>query len=288
MIPKSPKNKVSAKAKPAPKRRGSVKNPQPPLPATEHSQVPIAGGNVKRQREDDTPSGNLFESSPAASGSGVANEPSPPKRMKTEWEDPSENGKKTESVENIKIDPTENIKTEEDASAFLEQMTNLIKRAAGEEGQESLTSDISETLDQILKGYPVVPEASDHGLSLGNLGEPSRTSPPPTKPSADEFVEFFDFSSFGTLDDDDNGSKAPTPDLMPSLTNSSPESATETDAIHHASISMDPKTEDMPDLLRLGTWKEIDGGESAYYQSVDWKWDSPMPTQEPPWAIFTS
>ena len=194
------------------------------------------------------------------------------------------------------VDPraeaVENIKTEEDASAFLEQMTELIKMAAGEEGQESLTSDISETLDQILKGYGSFPESSDPGLSLGGLGESSGTnSSAPTKAPVDEFVEYFDFSSFGAADDDDDGSKAPTPELISSsCTKPSPESGSEADAAAHQALvsSMEMKTEEIPDLLRLGTWKEIDGGESAYYQPGDWKWDSPMPTQEPPWAIFTS
>lgn len=192
------------------------------------------------------------------------------------------------------VDPraeaVENIKTEEDASAFLEQMTELIKMAAGEEGQESLTSDISETLDQILKGYGSYPESSDSGMSLGGLGESSGMNPSaPIKAPADEFVEYFDFSSFGAADDDDDGSKAPTPDLISSsCTKPSPESGSEADAAQALLSSMETKTEEIPDLLRLGTWKEIDGGESAYYQSGDWKWDNPMPTQDPPWAIFTS
>ncbi|KAF8072116.1 hypothetical protein FPV67DRAFT_1411823 [Lyophyllum atratum] len=285
--PKSPKGKPPVKPKNPPKRRPSVKN-QPAStsapPAAEQAQTSTtsSGGNVKRPREEDAP--HNFGASPVASGSGVASEPSPPKRIKTEWEGPPSDvlKKKTEAVENVK--------TEEDASAFLEQMTELIKMAG--EGQESLSSDISETLDMILKGYGTIPEGSD-ALALSSFGGLGESSMPSTsiKPPADEFVEFFDFSSFGTIDDDNgDDSKAPTPELVPSSsTNPSPESGSEADAAHHALLSStEPKTEELPDLLRLGPWKEIDGGESAYYQSGDWKWDSPMPTQEQPWAIFGS
>lgn len=152
---------------------------------------------------------------------------------------------------------------------------------AGDEGQESSLTDISETLDLILKGYGSVPDAPDGaGISSLGMGEPNgvRDSPPaPQLPAGDEFVEYFDFSSFGN--EDDSSSKVATPDLVSSSsTNPSPES----------DASSDIKTEEISDLLRLGTWKEIDGGESAFYQSGDWKWDSPMPTLEQPWAIFTS
>lgn len=264
----------------------SIKNPAPSSVAPEQAHTPStsSSGHVKRQR-DEEPSGNsAFGASPVASGS-AANEPSPPKRVKTEWEGPPSDAlkKKTEAVENIK--------TEEDAYTFLEQMTELIKMAAGGEGQESLTSDISETLDMLLKGYGTVPEGSESVTSIGGLPDSLLASSSSTKPPADEFVEFFDFSSFGTLDDDDdNGSKAPTPELLSSSsTNPSPESGSEADAAHHALLSStETKTEELPDLLRLGPWKEVDGGESAYYQSGDWKWDSPMPTLEQPWAIFTS
>ena len=262
---------------------------EPPTPASGSG----SGSNAKRQRDEEpsTPSiASMLGESPAASGSGaVANEPSPPKKVKMEeWDgQPSEAlKKKTEAVENVK--------TEEDATAFLEQMTELIMAARGE-GQESLTSDISETLDMILKGYADGGDGT-HGmpsLGMGSEGDGGQTSPP--IPPADEFVEFFDFSSFGTLDDDDVGSKAPTPDMLSSSsTNPSPESnASESDAAHHALLAAtDPisKMEDngVMDLLRLGTLKEIDGGESAYFQPPDWKWDGSMPALEQPWAGFSS
>jgi hypothetical protein len=187
-----------------------------------------------------------------------------------------------------KQEEIDNIKTEEDASVFLEQMTELIKLTSGQ-GEDSLTSDIAETLDMILKGCGAVLDAPEGSMSLGESLGLNESSPPP-KPPADEFVEFFDFSSFGTLDDDDPGSKAPTPDLVSSsTTNPSPESGSEVDPTGHPA-SVDVKTEDLDlsDPLRLGQWKEIDGGESAYYQPDHWKWDSPMPTLEPPWAIFTT
>jgi hypothetical protein len=206
-----------------------------------------------------------------------------------EWDGPPSEAlkKKTEAVEQIK--------TEEDATAFLEQMTELIMATQGE-GQTSLTSDISETLDMILKGYVDGTEGS-HGLpSLGMGSDADAAQTMPAIPPADEFVEFFDFSSFGTLDDDDAGSKAPTPELMSSSsTNPSPESnASESDAAHHALLSAtDPisiKMEDngVSEMLRLGTLKEIDGGESAYFQPSDWKWDGSMSALDQPWVGFSS
>ncbi|KNZ72102.1 hypothetical protein J132_04383 [Termitomyces sp. J132] len=283
--PKSPKGRVSMKSK---KRRPSVKRPPstPAPPAIEQeSTLPVPGGvSSKRLREEDVI--NAPEVSPGTSGSGVINEPSPPKRPKTEgeWGGPLNEAitKKAETVENIK--------TEEDTSAFLEQMTELIKMA-GEGQQEALSSDISETLDQILKGYGSVPDDSDslHGFSsFGSLGEPSSQAST-SKPHPDEFVEFFDFSSFTAADEEnDTDSKAPTPEL--SSTGPSPDSGSEADAAQHVALSMEPpKTEELSDLLRIGSWKEIDGGESAYYHTADgWKWDSPMPTLEQPWAIFNS
>lgn len=264
---------------------------EPPTPASGSG----SGSSTKRQRDEEssTPSlTSILGESPAASGSGaVANEPSPPKKPKMdEWDgSPSEAlKKKTEAVENVK--------TEEDATAFLEQMTELIMAARGE-GQESLTSDISETLDMILKGYADGTDATHRLPSLGMGNESDVAQPTPAIPPVDEFVEFFDFSSFGTLDDDDVGSKAPpTPDLLSSSsTNPSPESnASEADAAHHALLSatdtISTKMEDngVSDLLRLGTLKEIDGGESAYFQPSDWKWDGSMPALEQPWAGFSS
>jgi hypothetical protein len=309
--PKSPKGKTKAKA--IPKRRVSAAttksahsaantnnaasnastNANTPAPAPPPSEPPTpngsgSGGSTKRQREEEESKPSIVSmlgESPAASGSGaVANEPSPPKRIKTEWEGPPSDAlkKKTEAVENVK--------TEEDAAVFLEQMTELIKMAAGGEGQESLTSDISETLDILLKGYADGTDGT-HGLpplGMGNDGDVAQTSP--ANPPVDEFVEFFDFSS---LDEDDTGSKAPTPDLLSSSsTNPSPESnASESDAAHHALLSAtDPisiKMEDngVMDLLRLGTLKEIDGGESAYFQPSEWKWDGSMPALEQQWAF---
>ncbi|PBL03883.1 hypothetical protein ARMGADRAFT_1004572 [Armillaria gallica] len=291
--PKSPKVKAPSKPVKPTKRRISKASSTPTIePAQPPNPTPTNG--VKRPREEETPA---LAGTGGASGSGVAatppsgpptsvaNEPSPPKKVKTEWEGPPNDAlkKREETVENIK--------TEEDASQFLEQMTELIKMAG--EGQEStLSTDISETLDMILKGYSAASDGGE-GTSISSLGEGSSTggrAPTPSIPGADEFVEFFDFSLFETeAIDDDEGSKAPTPDLVSSSsTNPSPESGSEADLAHHALTFSDFKTEEPSDPLRLGTFKEVDGGESAYYQSTEWKWDGPMTTLEQPWAIFTS
>jgi hypothetical protein len=67
--------------------------------------------------------------------------------VKTEWESqPSEARHKQSEV-------VANIKTDEDPTALFDQMTELIKRAAEEDGQpSSITTSIPETLDVLLKG----------------------------------------------------------------------------------------------------------------------------------------
>ena len=280
---KSPKAKASGKPKATIKRRVSKVVPPPVSVEPVQSSPSTSNRNTKRPHDDNTSSG-----AGAASGSSstVANEPSPPKRLKTEWDSaPSEAlRKKNEAIDSIK--------TEEDASVFLEQMTaELIKMAANGEDQESLSSDISDTLEMILKGYGPIPDISG-AMSLGESSTAREQSSP--APLMDSFDEFFDFS-FGAVDDDENNSKAPTPDLVSSSsTNPSPESNHEVDAANHglssSSLSaMEIKTEEQPDHLRLGTWKEIDHGEATYYNpTTEWKWDSPMPSHEQPWAIFNS
>ena len=283
---KSPKTKASGKPKATigPNKRRVSKVVPPPVSAEPVQSSPSTSNrNTKRPHDDNTSSGT----GPASgSSSTVANEPSPPKRLKTEWDSaPSEAlRKKNEAIDSIK--------TEEDASVFLEQMTaELIKMAANGESQESLSSDISDTLEMILKGYGPIPDISGT-MSLGESSAAREQSSP--APLMDSFDEFFDFS-FGTVDDDENNSKAPTPDLVSSSsTNPSPESNHEVDAANHglssSSLSaMEIKTEEQPDHLRLGTWKEIDHGEATYYNpTTEWKWDSPMPSHEQPWAIFNS
>ncbi|KAJ7773049.1 hypothetical protein B0H16DRAFT_1363068 [Mycena metata] len=278
--PKSPKTKP--KAKPAPKRRASVKTAAPPSipppePAT--ASAPSPNGN-KRPRPEESSPPHQSHASPSnapsnAPGPSVANGPSPPKRIKVEWEGPP-NPAITARAEQV-----ENVKTEEDSAAFLEQMTELFKMAGGNDGQE-LTSDFSETLDTIFKGFGASTDEGASGMSSLGVGDGSapQDSAPPV---VDEF-EFFDFSSFG--EEDDTGSKAETPDLV-SSTNPSPESGSEVDAAH-ALTSTDVKSEDFSNDLRLGVWKEVDGGESAYFQAGQWKWDTPMQSLDQPWAIFNS
>ena len=288
---KSPKGKASGKPKAvvsSTKRRVSKVIPPPisSVPAEPvQSSPPTSNRNIKRPHDDDTLAVTNEASAPSGPDSAVANEPSPPKRPKTEWESaPSEALRKKDEV-------IDNIKTEEDASGFLEQMTAELIKMASNEGEESLSSSgISDTLEMILKGYGPTLVNISGAMSLGESSTAREPSPPPA-PLMDAFDEFIDFS-FGTVDDDENNSKAPTPDLVSSSsTNPSPESNHEADVGNHASSSsaIDIKTEELPQLLRLGTWKEIDHGEATYYNpNTEWKWDSPMPSHDQPWAIFNS
>ena len=282
---KSPKGKASGKPKATigPNKRRVSKVVPPPVSAEPVQSSPSTSNrNTKRPHDDNTSNG----AGPASgSSSTVANEPSPPKRIKTEWDSaPSEAlRKKSETIDSIK--------TEEDANVFLEQMTAELIKMAGE-GQPSFSSDISDTLEMILKGYGPIPDISG-AMSLGESSTAREPSSPPA-PLMESFDEFFDFS-FGTVDDDENNSKAPTPDLVSSSsTNPSPESNHEVDAANHgmassSSSAMEIKPEEQPDHLRLATWKEIDHGEATYYNpTTEWKWDSPMPSHDQPWAIFNS
>ena len=180
----------------------------------------------------------------------------------------------------------ENVKTDEDATAFF--MKELMALTAS--ADPGVHHDIASSLGQILAGIPQEP-VDAATLALHGAGD---AGPPPTALSPhlgaeriDPFFEFVDFSSFTTLEDEDD-SKAPTPDLVPSSeTNPSPESGSEGDSLG-GSPDKNKNEESGSDPLRLGSLKEIDGGESAYYQMGDWKWEGTMPALDQPWAIFPS
>jgi hypothetical protein len=291
----SPKTKP--KPKPAPRRKPSVQkatvnaNVPTPSPVMENTSVSTpAAAATPASNQAPTPG-----SDPSTKRKWEEEEPAPvqtppsPKRTKasSEWENtPSEaQVKRNEQVEKIK--------TGEDASKFLEEFTELIKQASGVEGQASMASDISDTLDQILKSYTVGNDfapASEMSESSGlaTAGEHRQPSPSPTGGVAakDEFGDYFDFSSFA---EDDSGSKAPTPDLVvTSTTNPSPESASDPGGTPFTTDIASGDDSTAGDMRRLGIWKEIDGGEGAFYQQDNWKWDTPMPTLDQPWAIFQS
>jgi len=290
---KSPKAKAPPKKATAPKTRRTSKVVTPVVPpaAPEPAQTSTAsppttsGGKRPREEEEPTPNNNNVGNTNPAESSEVATESSPPKRIKTEWEaQPTEAQRKKQ--ENIA-----NLKTDEEVIDLMGQMTELIKFAAGaeEQGQSvSLTTGISETLEMLLKGYGPIPDSIEGYGGTSVCGEPSGSRELETGPGplADAFDEFIDFS-YVTAEDEDSK----TPDLISSSsTNPSPESNHEAEAGHHlltsSTSALDIKVEDSSDLLRLGTWKEIDGGESAYYQTTEWKYDSPMTSLDQPWAIF--
>ena len=282
--PKSPKTKPSTKPKPTPKRKPSIKAgqtsaPAPPPPPAAPAPAPATVSSPaastletsnKRRREDEPPVAPApLEQAPS------------PKKQRTDWDGPvsEELAKKKQEVESIH--------TEEDATKFFEQtMSDLIKMAS--EGQD-VPSEIAGALDQILKGYG---SSSDGDAGPGSFGEGSamRASSPAAGTSGLDGLEFFDFSSFGAMEEE-TGSKAPTPDLLPAaITGPSPESGSEMD--HPASSSHDSARiaevkEEVPDSLRLGVWAQIDGGEAPYFQGADsnFKWDGPMTSFDPAWAF---
>ncbi|KAJ3481195.1 hypothetical protein NLI96_g7829 [Meripilus lineatus] len=198
--------------------------------------------------------------------------------------------------------------SDEDALKFFEQMQDLMK------SQDTLPYEFTMGLDEIIKSCGV-PDLSDPlGMSSAGLSGEDSSQGAAASSSLDG-LEYFDFSSFGALDDD-HESKAATPDLVPtSSTNPSPSSGSEADAAHgssstahlsHGSSSVtngassavadvakvvDPmRTEEDPfDPTRLGTFQEVDGGESAYYADFgNWKWDGPMGGPESGWAFLST
>ncbi|KAL0954744.1 hypothetical protein HGRIS_003696 [Hohenbuehelia grisea] len=294
--PKSPKNSKQQKPKVPPKQTRrpstSVKPNQssPSIPPQQPPRPPSVSSLGKRAREEDEPASNAA-STPRASGSAgagsstaVASEPSPPKKMKTEWD--AQDGPLASEVvvkqqETIATIPP----TEKEAAQFMEQMAELIKMATNTQSSTQGTelTDHLGDIGEILKGYSGdLGSPSNLGMGessqLGGLGSP--TLPAPTE----NFDEFFNFSSFGTLDDDDSGSKAPTPDLVESSsTNPSPASGSEADAAHHVMLADVKLEESATDSLRLGIWKEVDGGESSFFNTDGFKFEGSMPTLD--WAI---
>jgi len=238
---------------------------------------------VKRPADEDV------STLPAA---GPSTQPEPvgapsPKKVKTEdWdEEPSE-------AFVARHQEVDGIKTDEDTAAFLDRMKELVAISASTD--TAVYDDITHTLEMILQGAGQDPTniatsafASSIGPSLSELSPPAG----PPNDAFSEFHEFVDFSRFTTLEDEEE-SKAPTPDLVPSSTNPSPQSNPDADHSHQGTSSPDktkveePRDNNHLDLLHMGAFKEIDGGESAYYQSSDWKWEGSMSTLEPAWAIY--
>ncbi|OCH90344.1 hypothetical protein OBBRIDRAFT_793436 [Obba rivulosa] len=286
--PHKPSAKATPVAGPSTEQAATPATPKTPAtpaavatPAPAPTPTPETGS--KRQREEEPVS-------------YVASLEPSPKKIKTEWDGPSDDAllKKQEQIDHIE--------TEEDAAKFISQMSDLIKQAEAEENSDLLTTQISDTLEQILKGFSIPSDGVEDSLSSltgpgpsdfsSMFGGPS--SPPPSLPGLDG-SEYFDFSSFTGIEDD-AGSKAVTPDLVQtSSTNPSPSSQSEADPGHAPSTAadtakiMDPKVEEGGqglDFLRGSLFDQIDGGESAYYNASDgWKWDTPMAPLDQAWAI---
>jgi len=308
---KSPKPKAQPKKPRQSQRRQSKQAATPPAtgaagstPTTVALAESIAttpsmsNASIKRQREDD--GFNTSGASPGMGGDGdaVANGPSPPKRAKMEnspsssFSGPPQSDTKppeaARKVPEMAAEVAVKGETEEESAGFLDSMTQLIKLAASNEGQD-VNADISGTLELLLKGYS--PNAE--GLEPGGSGLAGYQPGSPSAADSLAFDEIFDFSN---MPDEPPEDMKDTPEFMRSSpTNPSPESnASESDAAGHfhsrmptSSMKMEPfKTEDIPDMLPAGLWKEIDGGEAAYFQGNEWKWEGHMSALEQPWAIF--
>ncbi|KAI0703825.1 hypothetical protein BC835DRAFT_1317755 [Cytidiella melzeri] len=289
--PKSPKAKPK---KPAPKRKASTaKNQSTAGPSTSApAPTPVAAAtpsamdqsspaaatpessSSKRRREEDT-----LPTLPAP-----IDAPSP-KKARIDWDGPAsaELMKKNEEVEAVQSD--------EDAAKFIENMTEMLKMASNDE----FSAEISNALALVISGYS---DTSIGDTGFGMLGDVGSSSPMTNSQPTGDGLEFFDFSSYSSAYDDDTGSKAVTPDLLQATsTNPSPRAGSENEHTVHVSnvpdtvTIVEPKADDGTvglDPLRLGIWKEIDGGIGSYHQPGDgWKWDGHMPSSEQSWAIVS-
>lgn len=218
------------------------------------------------------------------------------KKIKTEFDEPTSDAMAKRQAE------ADAIKTDDEAAKFFEQMSHWLNQVTNEgDTGESLKTEIADSLDEILKAYPSM--TGENGLSslagsnfmdAINIGGSSPKQSATTVDPAD----FFDFTSYG-LPEEETGSKAATPDLLPasSSVGPSPGSASETEAHPPASTAADtakiadPKADPSEgvDAIPQELWRAIDGGESAFYNASDnWKWDQPMPAMEQPWAFYPS
>lgn len=247
----------------------------------------LAHATIKRPREEDGQNGTGPSPGPSGDNEGVANGPSPPKRIK--MEPPSStmpaNAQPEKPSEPVKKEPemaseVAGLKTPQQSTEFLSEMTELLRNVTSTtEGQNGPSPEqFGETLEMLLKsvggeGAPIV-----NGLG-GDF---------PQSPGAGPSLSFDDLFDFSNMADEEDYKD--TPDLIrSSSTNPSPES-NNSEGDHgvtsSSSVKLDPKSEDMSDVMPTGLWKEIDGGEAAYFQSSEWKWDGPMSTMDQPWAIY--
>ncbi|KAL1683382.1 hypothetical protein EV122DRAFT_258332 [Schizophyllum commune] len=265
---KSPKNKPATRPKPKPVRRASkAAAPTPPSTSTPAAepQTPTIG---KRQREDD----------PAQS---PINGPSPPKRVKAEDE--------TAAPSMLPEDKTANLesKTDQEVAACLDQMKELVQQASqGDGSSPGMNANIVEVFDELFKSSISLPDASGDG----SMDMPGTLDASLGMGGADDSLSFFDWTAYGINADAPDGSDsvAPTPDLLHSSTNTSPESAAGGDAdASHGGASEKHEEDKVAEHLNVGIWKDIEGGsESLYHQAApEWKWDGTMPTLDQPWAI---
>ncbi|KIY69069.1 hypothetical protein CYLTODRAFT_244517 [Cylindrobasidium torrendii FP15055 ss-10] len=262
--PKSPKARPKPRQATNKRRSSTTTKPTPTL-----EPAPSPSGSLKRPREEDSQPGPSGASEPVM----VASEPSPPKKLKTDWEGSSNEGLKQREEVAVKAE------TEEEVVNYFEKMTQLIKLAGD---KDELGTVVDDAFENLIKNYSGGPEGASMSHSRGEPSTQTASAPVPD----DSGDDFFDFSQFDPVPAGEEDEPAPTPDLVSSSsTNPSPESGSEADAGQHAFTFLDFKQDETHDPLHLGTMKEVDGGEATYYHSSQWKWDDPMPVPEPTWAM---
>jgi hypothetical protein len=288
--PKSPKIKSTPK-KQLPKQRRPSKvvattseqspsgpsTSSPPVATATAPAPPVVG--QKRPREEDVPSTVVqpITSTPIEA-------PSPAKRIKTEWEGPPSEALK------LKTEAVEGIKTEEESVAFHERMQEYFIQQTSDGSGDATQALLEETFEALLKGYSD-PSSSSLALNTGELQQPAS---PSALATFDEWIDFSSYNGNGA-EEDETSSVAATPDLVSSSTNPStnpsPESnGSDVEASSHM-YTLDSKSDEwsLDHFLRLGSMKEIDGGESTYYQSNEFQYDGAdglLSSFAEPWAIL--
>lgn len=184
--PRKPSTKVTPVANAASPSAGpsEIKPPATPAATPANAPTPDSVGSHKRPREDDVAVLSAAAAAPAA------------KKIKTEWDEPPSDAMTKRQQE------ADAVKTDDDAMKFFEQMTSWLNQVTNNEGEsgESLKAEIADSLDEVLKAYPSIPD--DSGLT--SLASSSfidaitvGSSSPRLNASSVDPADFFDFTSYG-------------------------------------------------------------------------------------------
>ncbi|KAK7691135.1 hypothetical protein QCA50_006238 [Cerrena zonata] len=216
--PKSPKVKAPPKPRQPPRRKSAKTVAQPPAPVASTSTPAAASTPVAASPSAATPASTAEPSTaPAETGQkrrreeepatpvASSSQPSPPKKVKTDWEGPT-------SAELVKKDEEpQNINSVDDSMKYLHDTQEQFLSTADPASGESLQSALME-LNKLFSS-----EASDYAF------DPSPQVPDNSNDGTLQIFELFDMEAYETEKDNPRTLAPPTPELSHS-TNPSPAS----------------------------------------------------------------